>query len=219
MAWQTVSFPPPVAFKPHFWSCQWGLEGGLAVSEMPLFPCPRPPRSLHVEWPCLQSLRAHWQRLHTVGGGARCGPSRAAASALWEAADVLGWWCQSPIPGLRGRWRRDCEWRGSRGDALLEARLGGLLTLLSVHPVAAGPAFVPQNHGVHHPLLPLGQGHPSGTLSLEVVRCISPEGGVSTAWPDLALRWLPACCWAEGRERRRARRQRPSSGHSGFHQW
>ena len=74
-----------------------------------------------------------------------------------------------------------------RGDALLEARLGGLLTLLSVHPVAAGPAFVPQNHGVHHPLLPLGQGHPSGALSLEVVRCISPEEGVSTTWPDLAL--------------------------------
>ena len=32
-----------MAFKPHFWSCQWGLEGGLAISEVSLCPCPRPP--------------------------------------------------------------------------------------------------------------------------------------------------------------------------------
>lgn len=61
------------------------------------------------------------------------------------------------------------------------------LTLLSIHPAAAGPAFVPQNHGLHHPLLPLGQSHPPGALGLEVARCTSPEEGVSTPWPDLAL--------------------------------
>lgn len=68
----------------------------------------------------------------------------------------------------------------------------GLLTFLSSDPsfcplAAAGPAFVPQNHGLHHPLLPFGQSHPPGTLGLEVTRCISPEEGMSTTWPDLAL--------------------------------
>lgn len=83
-----------------------------------------------------------------------------------------------------------------------------LLTLFSIHPAAAGPAFVPQNHGLHHPLLPLGQSHPPGALGLEVARGTSPKEGVSIPWPDLALHQLPAHHWAEGRERKGTRLQR-----------
>lgn len=58
------------------------------------------------------------------------------------------------------------------GDALLEARLERAPDLLfSVHSAAAGPAFVSQNYGLYHPLLPLRQSHPPGALGLEVVRC------------------------------------------------
>lgn len=45
------------------------------------------------------------------------------------------------------------------------------LILFFVHSAAAGPAFVSQNYGLYHPLLPLGQSHPLGTFGLEVVRC------------------------------------------------
>lgn len=62
----------------------------------------------------------------------------------------------------------------------------GLLTLLSIHPAAAGPAFVPQNHGLHHPLLPLSQSHPPRAFGLEVTGCTRPEERVSATWPDLA---------------------------------
>lgn len=97
-------------------------------------------------------------------------------------------------------------------DACQDIRWVGLLTLFSIHPAAAGSAFVPQNHGLHHTLLPLCQSHPPGAFGLGVPWMPSPEEGSSSTWPDLALCGLPAHCWTDRRGREGTRVQRPSLG-------
>ncbi|XP_049725074.1 alpha-1-syntrophin isoform X3 [Elephas maximus indicus] len=80
-----------------------------------------------------------------------------------------------------------CTWNGR--PCSLSVHIDKGFTLWAAEP-AAGPALVPQNHGLHHPLLPLGQSHPPGALGLEVTRCTSVEEGC----PPHGLTWPSANC-------------------------
>ncbi|KAM9250091.1 alpha-1-syntrophin isoform 2-T2 [Dugong dugon] len=90
-----------------------------------------------------------------------------------------------------------CTWNGR--PCSLSVHIDKGFTLWAAEP-AAGPALVPQNHGLHHPLLPLSQSHPPGALGLEVTRCTSLEEGC----PSRGLTWPSTDCLltTELRERR-----------------
>lgn len=61
-----------------------------------------------------------------------------------------------------------------------------LLTPLHSFLAAAGPSLLPQNHRLHHPLLPLGQGDPAGAAGMKRERSAgqsSPSPGRSMHLP------------------------------------
>lgn len=155
-----------------------------------------PVRSVHLERAGVHPVRPHRQGLHHLRHGAGAQQDRAAPAALREAADVLGRRHQDALPGLRRPRGRDREWASPHGPREAGGGLWGVLTprgssgalpSASTKPpsprrfslqtslcsslAAIGPSLLPQNHRVHHPLLPLGQGDPVGAAG------VNPEWG------------------------------------------
>uniref|UniRef100_A0A493U139 Alpha-1-syntrophin n=1 Tax=Anas platyrhynchos platyrhynchos TaxID=8840 RepID=A0A493U139_ANAPP len=103
--------------------------------------------SLQLEGAGLHPVHPHRQGLHHLHHGAGAQQDHPAPAALREAADVLRRRHQDALLGL---------WRPGGRDPI-------------------GPPLLPQNHRLHHPLLPLGQGDPPGAAGVKTERGPSPR--------------------------------------------